>query len=161
MKIFFIYLLLVFNLVLGSAHAGTLESFDFSGRVSEQRFKSLTEELRCLVCQNESLAGSNAELANDLRQEVYQLMDQGKSNEQIVNFLVVRYGDFVLYDPPLRPSTYLLWFGPFILLLIAASFLFYSVSKRSRRPEAQLTEQQQAQVKKLLGQSTTSEDQRR
>jgi len=161
MKKIIIYLLLMVYLILGGTQAGSLESFDFSGRVSEQRFKTLTEELRCLVCQNESLAGSNAELANDLRQEVYQLMDQGKSNEQIVNFLVARYGDFVLYDPPLRPSTYLLWFGPFILLLIAALVLFYSVSKRSRRPEAELTEQQQAQVKQLLAQSTTSEDQSR
>jgi cytochrome c-type biogenesis protein CcmH len=161
MKKIIIYPLLILYLILAGTQAGSLESFDFSGRVSEQRFKTLTEELRCLVCQNESLAGSNAELANDLRQEVYQLMDQGKSNEQIVNFLVARYGDFVLYDPPLRPSTYLLWFGPFILLLIAALVLFYSVSKRSRRPEAELTEQQQAQVKQLLAQSTTSEDQSR
>ncbi|MCP4407675.1 MAG: cytochrome c-type biogenesis protein CcmH [Gammaproteobacteria bacterium] len=121
----------------------------------------MIEELRCLVCQNESLAGSNAELAQDLRREVYQLMSQGQTDEQIVDFLVARYSEFVLYDPPLRPSTYLLWFGPFVLLLIAAVILIYSVSKRSRSPETQLTEEQQVHIERLLGDATPPKDESR
>lgn len=134
------------------------ESFDFSGPVTEQRFKSLIGELRCLVCQNESLAGSNAELAQDLRREVYQLMAQGRTDDEIVAFLVARYGDFVLYDPPLRPSTYLLWFGPFLLLFITGFVLFRSVSRRSRAAEGRLTEEQQAHVDRLLGTNPSSKD---
>lgn len=160
MKSILIPLLLAGLLAAGSAQATTLESFDFSGAVSEQRFKSLIGELRCLVCQNESLAGSNAELAQDLRNEVYKLMAQGQSDEQIVDFLVARYSDFVLYDPPLKPSTYLLWFGPFVFLLIAAIVLIYSVAKRSRSPEPQLTAEQQARIEQLLGDETPPKDER-
>ncbi|MEN8167969.1 MAG: cytochrome c-type biogenesis protein [Pseudomonadota bacterium] len=161
MKSILIPLLLVLLLAASSAQAATLESFDFSGTVSEQRFKSLIGELRCMVCQNESLAGSNAELAQDLRKEVYQLMTQGQSDEQIVDFLVARYSDFVLYDPPLRPSTYLLWFGPFVFLFIAALTLIYSISKRSRSPEAQLTDEQRARIEQLLGDARPPKDEHR
>ena len=80
--------------------------------VMEQRLVDLAQKLRCLVCQNESLASSHAELAEDLRREVREQMVQGKSDQQIVDYLVARYGDFVLLDPPLKPKTYLLWFGP-------------------------------------------------
>ncbi|MCP4408387.1 MAG: cytochrome c-type biogenesis protein CcmH [Gammaproteobacteria bacterium] len=158
MKSILIPLLLPLLLAAGGAQAATLESFDFGGAVSEQRFKSLIGELRCMVCQNESLAGSNAELAQDLRNEVYQLMSQGQSDEQIVDFLVTRYSDFVLYNPPLRPSTYLLWFGPFVFLLLAAIVLIYSVSKRSRSPEPQLSNEQQARIEKLLSEAPPPKD---
>ncbi len=160
MKTRFVYFPLLLALIAGGAQAAT-ESFDFSGPVTEQRFKSLIEELRCLVCQNESLAGSNAELAHDLRREVYQLMAQGRSNAEIVDFLVARYGDFVLYNPPLRPSTYLLWFGPFLLLFIAGFVLFRSVARRSRAAEEQLSEEQQALIDQLLGQNPPSKDEHR
>jgi cytochrome c-type biogenesis protein CcmH len=157
MKTSLVSFLLSLALITGSARAIT-ESFDFSGAVTEQRFKSLIGELRCLVCQNESLAGSNAELAHDLRREVYQLMVQGRTDEEIVEFLVARYGDFVLYDPPLRPSTYLLWFGPFLLLFIAGFVLFRNVFRRSRAAEERLTEAQQAQVDRLLGADPSLKD---
>jgi cytochrome c-type biogenesis protein CcmH len=160
MKTSLVNLLLILALISGGARAVT-ESFDFSGPVTEQRFKSLIEELRCLVCQNESLAGSDAGLAHDLRREVYQLMMKGHSDDQIVDFLVARYGDFVLYSPPLRPSTYLLWFGPFLLLFIAGFVLFRSVSQRSRTAETQLTEGQQAQIEKLLVQNPSLKDEHR
>lgn len=160
MKTSVVSFLLFMALLIGSAQAVT-ESFDFSGPVTEQRYKSLIAELRCLVCQNESLAGSNAELAHDLRREVYQLMAQGRTDDEIVEFLVARYGDFVLYNPPLRPSTYLLWFGPFLLLFVAGFVLFRSVSRRSRIAEERLTEEQQAQVDRLLRSNPASKDELR
>lgn len=117
--------------------AVTLEAFTFDTPAEEQRFKLLIEEIRCLVCQNQSLLDSDAELAHDLRAEVYNMMKTGRSNEEIIQFLVARYGDFVLYNPPIKPSTYLIWFGPFILLLIAIVLLFRAVvrQKRSATPE--------------------------
>jgi len=92
-----------------------IDPLEFSSAAEEQRFKTLTGELRCLVCQNQSLADSNAELARDLRREVFRLMKQGKTDEQIMDYLVYRYSDFVLYRPRLKMSTLLLWFGPLIL----------------------------------------------
>jgi cytochrome c-type biogenesis protein CcmH len=85
--------------------------------VIEQRLMAISEELRCLVCQNESLAGSRADLAQDLRREVRELLKAGKSDQEVKDFLVSRYGDFVLYRPQVKPTTYLLWAGPFLLLL--------------------------------------------
>jgi cytochrome c-type biogenesis protein CcmH len=95
--------------------------------VVEQRLISIAEELRCLVCQNESLAGSRADLANDLRREVRTLIKSGKSDAEIKAFLVSRYGDFVLYKPPVKPTTWLLWFGPLLLLLGAVWLLFSTI----------------------------------
>lgn len=146
-------LTLALLLIAGSAHA-TLDAFDFSGPVSEDRFRALIGELRCLVCQNESLVGSQAELAQDLRQEIHTMMAQGKSDQEIIDFMVARYGDFVLYNPPVKPSTYLLWFGPFVLLLIAAVIVLRSVSKRSHMAEATLSGEEQTRVRALLGERT-------
>lgn len=92
---------------------------EFNDQATELRFKKLTEELRCLVCQNQSLADSHAELAQDLRNEVYKLVIAGDSDKEIIEYLVTRYGDFVLYRPPVKNTTYFLWFGPFLILLIA------------------------------------------
>lgn len=96
----------------------------------EKRVMSLSEELRCLVCQNETLAGSQADLAVDLRREIREQMKAGKSDKEIIAFLTARYGDFVLYRPPVRPTTYLLWFGPFILLVIGMGVLFRYLKQR-------------------------------
>ncbi len=104
-----------------------------SDAVLDARLKKLDEELRCLVCQNQSLADSNAPLAQDLRREVRSLADAGKSDAQIKEFLVARYGDFVLYKPPVKATTWLLWFGPF-LLLAGGAVVWWSVSRRRGRP---------------------------
>lgn len=98
--------------------------------VLEQRMIGLAEKLRCLVCQNESLASSRAGLADDLRREVREQMQKGMSDQEIIDYLVSRYGDFVLYDPPLKRATWFLWFGPFLLLLIAGGALFMQLRKR-------------------------------
>lgn len=96
----------------------------------EQRMKALTEQLRCLVCQNETLADSRADLAEDLRQQIREQMKAGKSDPEILAYLTQRYGDFVLYNPPVKSTTYLLWFGPFILLIGGTGVLFRYLKHR-------------------------------
>lgn len=98
----------------------------------EQRLLALTADLRCVVCQNESLAESRAPLAKDLRQEVRELMRQGRSDEEVVAYLTARYGDFVLYRPPLKPATYLLWFGPVLFLGLGGLVWFLAIRRRQR-----------------------------
>src|SRR6266516_7865171 len=96
----------------------------------EQRMKALTEQLRCLVCQNETLADSHADLAEDLRKQIREQMKAGKSDQEILAYLTQRYGDFVLYKPPVKLTTYLLWFGPFALLLAGTTVLYRYVKRR-------------------------------
>jgi cytochrome c-type biogenesis protein CcmH len=102
----------------------------FRDSAQETRFHQLTAELRCVMCQNQSLADSNAQIAHDLRREVLDLMNQGKSDAQIKRFLVERYGEFVLYKPDVAGNTWLLWFGPALLLLAGAAIVFRIVRKR-------------------------------
>ena len=117
----------------------------------EARLDELSHELRCMVCQNESLASSRAELADDLRTEVRELLRSGKSDREVKDFLVSRYGDFVLYNPEVKPLTWVLWFGPFVLLVIAVIFL--GIYLRQRRalaaPEA-MSEDERKRAKQLL-----------
>jgi cytochrome c-type biogenesis protein CcmH len=101
--------------------------------VVEQRLTNIAEELRCLVCQNESLAGSRADLAQDLRREVRTLIKDGKTDQEVKDFLVSRYGDFVLYRPQVKPTTYVLWGGPFVLLIIGIAALVNYLRRRSRQ----------------------------
>lgn len=119
--------------------------------VVEKRMVALAENLRCLVCQNESLASSHAELAEDLRREVREQIRAGKTDKEITDYLVERYGDFVLYEPPMKSYTVLLWFGPFALLLGGAGMLFYQLRKRRQTvPEAKLTAEAQKRANALL-----------
>ncbi|MEN6588025.1 MAG: cytochrome c-type biogenesis protein [Sulfuricella sp.] len=119
--------------------------------VLEQRMIALSEDLRCLVCQNESLAGSRADLAQDLRQEIREQMRAGKSDKEVIAYLTQRYGDFVLYKPPLKPLTWLLWFGPFALLIGAAGgFYAYLKRRTSRLAGESLSEEEKKRVAALL-----------
>ena len=143
----------------GTAQAGvTLEAFTFDSKAEEQHFKDLIEELRCLVCQNQSLLDSDAELAHDLRAEVYNMIQAGKSDEEIITFLVARYGDFVLYNPPLKPSTWLIWFGPFVLLLIAAFLLLRAVRRQKNTPAHEITPEERARLDAILGNTPPEQD---
>lgn len=119
--------------------------------VVEQRLIVIAEELRCLVCQNESLAGSRADLAMDLRREVRELIKAGKTDPEIKEFLVSRYGDFILYRPPVKPSTWLLWFGP-LLLVLGAIWLLIRIIRRNQQTAENpvLNAQQRAQAQALL-----------
>jgi cytochrome c-type biogenesis protein CcmH len=117
----------------------------------EARLVHISQELRCLVCQNESLASSRAELADDLRREVRDLIRSNKSDQEIKDFLVSRYGDFVLYRPEVKPLTWVLWFGPFIVLLIAGIFLLaYLRQRRSSVQPQLLSDAERARVDQLL-----------
>lgn len=117
----------------------------------EKRMIALSEELRCLVCQNESLAGSRSDFAKDLRREIREQLMANKSNKEITDFLVARYGDFVLYRPPLRTNTMLLWFGPFIFLLIGAcALIIYLRQRRKQLEEVPLSEEQIEQAEEIL-----------
>jgi len=143
----------------GPTQAGvTLEAFKFDSKAEEQHFKDLIEELRCLVCQNQSLADSDAELAHDLRAEVYEMIQAGKNDEEIVAFLVARYGDFVLYNPPVKPSTWLIWFGPFVLLLIAAILLLRTLRRQKSIPATAITPEERARLDAILGSTQPEQD---
>jgi cytochrome c-type biogenesis protein CcmH len=129
------FLILALTLIVSTAgfaqQAPVQEPMVFESPQQEERFNQLTQELRCLVCQNQNLADSDATLAHDLRREVHEMLQTGQSNEQIKEFMVQRYGDFVLYRPPVQKNTYLLWLGPLILLLGGALILRTIVKKRS------------------------------
>jgi cytochrome c-type biogenesis protein CcmH len=119
--------------------------------VTEQRLISISEEMRCLVCQNESLAGSRSDLANDLRREIRILISEGKSDDQIRSFMVERYGDFVLYRPPVKPVTWLLWIGPFVILGIGITgLLMYLRRRNSSVPNVVLTDADNQKIDALL-----------
>ncbi len=107
---------------------------EFTDPALQQRYQSLLAELRCLVCQNQSLLDSNADLADDLRIEVHRLLHQGESDDAILEFMTTRYGDFVLYRPPLGANTWLLWATPFLMLAVALGVLWYIVQRHRRRP---------------------------
>ena len=119
--------------------------------VTEQRLIGISEEMRCLVCQNESLAGSRSDLANDLRREIRTLIKEGKSDDQIRAFMVERYGDFVLYRPPVKPVTWLLWIGPFVILLIGiAGLLTYLRRRNNSVPTVSLTDADNQKIDAML-----------
>jgi cytochrome c-type biogenesis protein CcmH len=117
----------------------------------EARLRNLSQELRCLVCQNETLADSRADLADDLRREIREQMKAGKSDQEIIAFLTQRYGDFVLYRPRVRPVTYLLWFGPFVLLVGGMLVLYrYVKQRRDSISEKPLTAAERRRAEDLL-----------
>ncbi len=117
----------------------------------EKRVMNLSEELRCLVCQNETLAASQADLAVDLRREIREQMKAGKSDKEIIAFLTARYGQFVLYRPPVQPTTYLLWFGPFVLLVIGLGVLYrYLKQRRELINQQPLTPEERRRAEELL-----------
>ena len=135
-----------------------VDPLPFKDRAEELRFQNLTKQLRCLVCQNESLNDSSAPLAADLRRDVFEQMQAGKSDAEIKLWLTARYSDFVLYDPPLRGGTWLLWFGPFVLLIAAvAALLRYLHRRRARTDGAQVTAEEHRQAQALLAEDMRDE----
>jgi len=116
----------------------------------DQRVAAIAAELRCLVCQNQSIAESNADLAVDLRRQIREQLKEGRSERDVLDFMVQRYGDFVLYRPPLKASTFLLWGGPFLLLVLGI-FLLARKIRSVRRPAPQLSAAERARAAALLG----------
>jgi cytochrome c-type biogenesis protein CcmH len=122
---------------------------EFDNPALQKRYDTLLHQLRCLVCQNETLAVSQADLAQDLRGEIYRMMADGRTNREITDYLVARYGDFVLYDPPLQSSTWLLWFGPFLLLIIALTIMARFILSR-RTVDGETEPQDRERLQHLL-----------
>lgn len=116
----------------------------------EARVTAISEELRCLVCQNQNIADSHAELAIDLKNQVREMLRQGKSDKQVVAFMVERYGDFVLYRPPVKSTTWLLWFGPFLLFVVGLGVLFVKLRHRRDGKEQALSQEDHEAAVKLL-----------
>ena len=147
MRIFVILSLLLLSLFANAKEAAPLAEDE----AVEKRMVAISEEMRCLVCQNESLSGSRSDLAQDLRREIRSLIKQGKSDQDIMEFMVSRYGDFVRYRPPVKGSTYLLWFGPFLLLAGAIVALLAYLRRRSGRvAETTLTAEERRQAEQLM-----------
>ena len=118
--------------------------------VLEQRLIEISEEMRCLVCQNESLAGSRSELANDLRREIREQLRKGRTDAEIREYMVARYGDFVLYRPPVKASTWLLWGGPFAILLIGVFALITYLRKRNTEVKDEVLDEEQVKRAEAL-----------
>lgn len=155
MRILFTAVFLLFQL---SASAAPMESYEFESEAQEKTFQNLSEELRCLVCQNQSIAESNADLANDLRAEIHKLLLAGNNEAEIKAFMVDRYGDYVLYDPPFKPLTWLLWIGPVVIFLIG---LFYArgfiARQNSSASPAELSDEENERLKELQSELNVSE----
>ena len=141
--------------LLGTAQAA-IDTYEFANEAERERYRSLVEELRCPKCQNQNIADSNAPIAMDLRAEIFRMLEAGQSNEQIIDFLVARYGDFVLYKPPLTTRTLLLWYGPAGLLLGGFVLLGVIVLRRRGKksaPAAGLSADEQQRLAALLNQA--------
>ncbi|MCA1806122.1 MAG: cytochrome c-type biogenesis protein CcmH [Xanthomonadaceae bacterium] len=125
---------------------------EFETPAQEEQYQTLIRELRCTVCQNQSLVNSNAGLAQDLRRNIYQMTRAGQDQERITEFMVSRYGDFVLYRPPLQPNTYLLWFGPILFLLVGVLVLVAMIGRQRRAHDKGLSAEERARLADLTGQ---------
>lgn len=145
----------VLLLIAATSVSASIGVYEFETPEQETRFKRLSEELRCLVCQNQNLADSNAELALDLRRQVHTMILAGKSDAEIVGFMTERYGDFVLYRPPLKTGTVLLWAGPFVLLLLGVVVMGRLVRQRrstAQGEDGQLNATEQQRLEQILRQ---------
>lgn len=147
-----LFLLLSMALLLAFGPAGAREAAPLADDPAvEKRLVEISEEMRCLVCQNESLAASRSELALDLRRELRAQIAQGRSDAEIRDFMVSRYGDFVLYRPPVKPSTWLLWFGPFVMMVAGVVVLLIYLRRRNAAtPPDRLTEEEAGRADALL-----------
>ena len=143
--------------LLASAQAA-IDTFEFANDAERQRYRSLIEELRCPKCQNQNIADSDAPIATDLRNEIFRMLEEGKSNDEIIDFLVSRYGDFVLYKPPLTSRTLLLWYGPAGMLVIGFGVLgVILIRRRSQNKDrlaAGLSLDEQTRLAALLEQNS-------
>jgi cytochrome c-type biogenesis protein CcmH len=131
-------MLLSAALLLGGARPSVADAVDANGQLEDHalqsRFEDITKQLRCLVCQNESIADSNVELAGDLRRQVREMLVAGKSDDAIFDYMTARYGEFVRFSPPVEPKTLLIWGAPFIMLLVGGAIIYRIARQRSRMP---------------------------
>lgn len=140
---------LALGLILSWSAFAAIDTYTFSSVAQEQQYRELTEQLRCPKCQNNSIADSNAIIAADMRGKVYELQQQGKSKQQIIDYMVARYGNFVTYEPPVTPATLILWVGPALFVLIGAAVVILRARRRVEK-EAPLSAQEQQRLQSLL-----------
>ena len=145
-------LLFALGWLLVASVSARIDTYQFSQPEQEELYHDLIQELRCLVCQNQNIADSNAELAKDLRRKTYEMVVQGKDKDEIVQFMVARYGDFVMYKPPLKASTLILWVGPGVILLLGVFVLIRVIRRRPSNDEHLLDDQQKKRAEQLLEQ---------
>ena len=143
------YLLILFLLATSFA-SSALDYRKLDNPDQQEAYESLTSQLRCLVCQNQTIADSNAELAADLRRQVYEMLQQGKSKDEILRFMTDRYGDFVLYKPPFKAKTGLLWLGPAAFLLIGLIAVFFFVRHKKSSVNASFSAEKEQKIRSLL-----------
>ena len=141
--------LLLMLLLISQAATAEIEIYDFKDPLLEQRYQTLTEQLRCLVCQNQNIADSHAELAQDLRRKVYELLNSGNNDDQIIRYMTDRYGDFVLYRPPLKLKTLLLWLTPALAVLLGG-IGFWWVLRNAKQPKQEPPESELKTIRNLL-----------
>ena len=146
MKYFAVFYLFFASLTANAA----VEYREFTDPSRQETYESLIKELRCLVCQNQTIADSNADLAADLRRQVYEMVQQGKTRQDIIQFLTDRYGDFVLYNPPFKPVTMLLWLGPLLFLTIGLISVFVLIRRKRAQASSALSAEQHEKIRKLL-----------
>ena len=139
----------------GLSGAG-VEYRQFASPEQQEAYESLTSELRCLVCQNQTIADSNADLAADLRRQVYEMLQRGQSKEDVLQFMTERYGDFVLYKPPFKAKTFLLWLGPLVFLAIGVICIMVLVRRKQARPQQVLSDEQRQKIRRLLDEGDRS-----
>lgn len=148
--------LLLTSLMFPGASYSQVDTFEFDNEVQQKRFRTLSDELRCPMCQNSSLSGSSGGVAEDLRREIHRMIMEGRSDSEIIQFMFERYGDFILFRPRLTAGTVLLWFGPLLFLLIGGAIAF-GIWRRARKfsdGDAELDKSQQERLQQLLGDKT-------
>jgi len=144
------HLSIVFLLILSGMACAGVEYREFVNPEQQEAYENLTSELRCLVCQNQTIADSNAELAADLRRQVYEMLQQGKSKQDIAQFMTDRYGDFVLYNPPFKLKTGLLWIGPVVFLFIGLIAVFLFTRRKKTVATVEISAEKQQKIRSLL-----------
>jgi cytochrome c-type biogenesis protein CcmH len=145
--------ILLFTLIPVQAYAA-IDNYTFADPKQEQLFYDLSKQLRCPKCQNQNIADSNSQLAQDLRRKTYELVKQGKSEQQVIDYMVARFGNFVSYDPPLTPATLFLWLGPLAFVLFGFYFLLSQI-KRQNKVDSRLGKHETKRLQKILGSSNS------
>ncbi len=154
MRRFFLIVCSIFLSLSMQQGIASVNLYEFSNSIDERRFQSLTRELRCPKCQNQNIADSDAPLAQDMRDLTYEMIIDGQADAQIIAFMVDRYGDFVMYNPPVKPVTWLLWFSPFVLLLLILGIVFFAKGRKKKPATTvetpELSAEDQARLNEIL-----------
>lgn len=146
-------------LMFFSVQVFAIDDHQLANPEQQKTYEIIISELRCLVCQNQTIADSNAELAADLRRQVFEMLQQGKSKDEIVNFMTDRYGDFVLYNPPLKTKTALLWLGPVAFLITGFIMIFWFIRRKNKTVTTAIDKEKQEKMRRLLENNAENEGQ--